>query len=177
MSFYQITDTVKKLLLDNVKEKNISVDFTLGRGNDTIFLSENFNYVYSFDLQKECIDDFELKNIQNVKLFLDSHENVDKYIDGFDCGMYNLGYLPGSNKEITTNAESTLISLYKAVNILNIGGFISIVLYIGHNQGKRESQEVLEFCSRLDNKRFNVAYLNLLNKNNSPSLVLINKMR
>ena len=47
MSFYQITDTVKKLLLDNVKEKNISVDFTLGRGNDTIFLSENFNYVYS----------------------------------------------------------------------------------------------------------------------------------
>ncbi len=177
MSFYQITDTVKKLLLDNVKEKNISVDFTLGRGNDTIFLSENFNYVYSFDLQKECIDDFELKNIQNVKLILDSHENVDKYIDGFDCGMYNLGYLPGSNKEITTNAESTLISLYKAVNILNIGGFISIVLYIGHNQGKRESQEVLEFCSRLDNKRFNVAYLNLLNKNNSPSLVLINKMR
>ncbi|AID44582.1 hypothetical protein SFBM_0634 [Candidatus Arthromitus sp. SFB-mouse-Japan] len=177
MSFYQITDTVKKLLLDNVKEKNISVDFTLGRGNDTIFLSENFNYVYSFDLQKECIDDFELKNIQNVKLILDSHENVDKYIDGFDCGMYNLGYLPGSNKEITTNAESTLISLYKAVNILNIGGFISIVLYIGHNQGKRESQEVLEFCSRLDNKRFNVAYLNLLNKNNPPSLVLINKMR
>ena len=174
MSFYQITDTVKKLLLDNVKEKNISVDFTLGRGNDTIFLSENFNYVYSFDLQKECIDDFELKNIQNVKLILDSHENVDKYIDGFDCGMYNLGYLPGSNKEITTNAESTLISLYKAVNILNIGGFISIVLYIGHNQGKRESQEVLEFCSRLDNKRFNV---NLLNKNNPPSLVLINKMR
>ena len=71
MSFYQITDTVKKLLLDNVKEKNISVDFTLGRGNDTIFLSENFNYVYSFDLQKECIDDFELKNIQNVKLILD----------------------------------------------------------------------------------------------------------
>ncbi len=177
MSFYQITDTVKKLLLDNVKEKNISVDFTLGRGNDTIFLSENFNYVYSFDLQKECIDDFELKNIQNVKLILDSHENVDKYIDGFDCGMYNLGYLPGSNKEITTNAESTLISLYKAVNILNIGGFISIVLYIGHNQGKRESQEVLEFCSRLDNKRFNVAYLNLLNKKNPPSLVLINKMR
>jgi len=166
MSFYQITDTVKKLLLDNVKEKNISVDFTLGRGNDTIFLSENFNYVYSFDLQKECIDDFELKNIQNVKLILDSHENVDKYIDGFDCGMYNLGYLPGSNKEITTNAESTLISFYKAVNILNICGFISIVLYIGHNQGKRESQEVLEFCSRLDNKRFNVAYLNLLNKNN-----------
>ncbi len=141
------------------------------------FLAKILIMFILFDLQKECIDDFELKNIQNVKLILDSHENVDKYIDGFDCGMYNLGYLPGSNKEITTNAESTLISLYKAVNILNIGGFISIVLYIGHNQGKRESQEVLEFCSRLDNKRFNVAYLNLLNKNNPPSLVLINKMR
>lgn len=177
MSFYKITDTAKKLLIDNVKEKNISVDFTLGRGNDTLFLSENFDYVYSFDLQKECIDDFRLKNIDNVKLILDSHENVDKYIDSFDCGMYNLGYLPRSNKEVMTKAESTLISLYKAVTILNIGGFISIVLYIGHEQGKRESQEVLKFCSELDNTRFNVAYLNLLNKNNPPSLVLINKMR
>jgi len=43
MSFYQITDTVKKLLLDNVKEKNISVYFTLGRGNDTIFLIEKYS--------------------------------------------------------------------------------------------------------------------------------------
>lgn len=177
MSFYKITDTAKKLLFENVKVKNISVDFTLGRGNDTLFLSENFNYVYSFDLQKECIDDFKLKNIKNVKLILDSHENVDKYLKEFDCGMYNLGYLPASDKKITTNVESTLISLRKSVDILNVGGFISLVLYVGHDQGKVESQEVLKFCCDLNNKKFNVAYLNLLNKNNPPSLVLINKMR
>ncbi|BAK81091.1 tRNA (mnm(5)s(2)U34)-methyltransferase [Candidatus Arthromitus sp. SFB-rat-Yit] len=177
MSFYKITDTAKKLLFENVKVKNISVDFTLGRGNDTLFLSENFNYVYSFDLQKECINDFKLKNIKNVELILDSHENVDKYLEEFDCGMYNLGYLPASDKKIITNVESTLISLRKSVDILNVGGFISVVLYVGHDQGRVESREVLKFCCDLDNKKFNVAYLNLLNKNNPPSLVLINKMR
>lgn len=177
MSFYQLTTTAKNILLEYVKKKNIAVDFTLGRGNDTVFLSENFNYVYSFDVQEECINDFKLRNIENVKLILDGHENLDKYIESFDCGMYNLGYLPCSDKLITTSKESTLISLTKAIEVLNVGGFISIVLYNGHDQGKDESLEVLDFCSKLDNKRFNVAYLNLINKTNPPSLVLINKTR
>ena len=177
INFYKLTDFVKQILIENVNNKHVSVDFTLGRGNDTVFLSENFNFVYSFDIQKECIDDFERRKIENVKLILDTHSNVDKYLNCFDCGMYNLGYLPRGDKTITTLKESTIISLIKATNMLNVGGFISIVLYVGHEQGKDESLEVLNFCSKLDNRKFNVAYLNFINKNSPPSLVLINKVR
>lgn len=177
MNFYQITDNVKSILLDQVKCKNIAVDFTLGRGNDTLFLSKNFKYVYSFDVQEECIEEFKEKNINNVELILDSHENVDKYLSGFDCGMYNLGYLPLSDKLITTQASSTIKSLEKSVDMLNINGFISVMIYSGHDNGKEECEAVLKFCSELDNKRFNVAHLNLINKVNPPSLVLINKTR
>lgn len=177
MNFYKITETAKSILLDQVNCKNIAVDFTLGRGNDTLFLSENFNYVYSFDIQEECIDEFREKNIHNVRLILDSHENVDKYLDRFDCGMYNLGYLPLSDKLITTKASSTIKSLKKAVDILDVNGFISIILYSGHYNGREECDAVLKFCSDLNNKKFNVAYLNLINKINPPSLILINKIR
>lgn len=176
-NFCKLTEFAKQILLENIINKNISVDFTLGRGNDTIFLSENFNFVYSFDIQRECIDDFRDKNIKNVKLILDTHSNVDKYLNSFDCGMYNLGYLPQGNKSITTLKETTILSLEKSVNMLNVGGVISIILYVGHDEGKYESESVLNFCGKLDNKKFNVAHLNYINKNSPPSLVLINKVR
>ncbi len=177
MSFYIITEFVKDVLLREVKTRDIAVDFTLGRGNDTIFLSENFNYVYSFDIQEECIRDFKEKNLKNVELILDSHENCHKYLKNFDCGMYNLGYLPMSDKTVTTKASSTISSLEKSIDMLNVNGMISIAVYSGHEGGKEEKDAVLKFCKELDNKRFNVGYIDLINKNNSPSLVLINKMR
>ncbi len=177
VNFYKITDLTKRILLENVENKNVSVDFTLGHGNDALFLSSHFDMVYAFDIQRQCIEEFRSMNLKNVKLILDTHANLDKHIDSFDCGMYNLGYLPNGNKMITTLSESTIISLSKAVNIMNVGGFISVVLYVGHEKGIIESKEVLNFCSRLCNKSFNVAYLNLINKNSPPSLVLINKVR
>ena len=177
INIYKLTEFAKEILLNNVKNKEISVDFTLGRGNDTYFLANHFKYVYSFDIQKECIDSFSEKKIQNVKLILDTNANIDKYLDCFDCGMYNLGYLPCGDKKITTKKEDTLFSLSKAIDILNVGGYISLILYVGHENGKEESQAVLDFCSKMDSKKFNVGYLNLINKNNPPSIVLINKIR
>lgn len=177
MNLYQITDFTKQFLFENVINKEVSIDFTLGRGNDSVFLSENFKKVYSFDIQEECIKDFALRNLSNVELILDTHSNVDKYIDYFDCGMYNLGYLPNGDKKITTLKESTINSLSKSIELLRVGGYITIVLYVGHEQGKEEGQEVLKFCSELSNKKYNVAYLNLINKNSPPSLIIINKIR
>lgn len=177
INFYKLTDLTKQILFENVDNKNISVDFTLGRGNDSVFLSSCFNFVYAFDIQRQCIEDFSSRKIGNVKLILDTHANVDRYIQSFDCGMYNLGYLPNGDKMITTLKESTILSLSKAVDMLNVGGFISIILYIGHKQGGYESLEVLNFCESLCNRKFNVAHLNLLNKNLPPSLVLINRIR
>lgn len=177
IDFYKATEFAKYILTENVTNKEVSVDFTLGRGNDSLFLSENFKRVYSFDIQEECIKDFSSRNLPNVKLIFDTHANVDKYLDCFDCGMYNLGYLPRGNKSITTLTDSTIKSLTKAVDMLNINGFISVILYVGHEQGEEEGREVLKFCSELNNTKFNVAYLNFINKNSPPSLILINRTR
>lgn len=177
ISLYKITDFAKQIIENNVKNKQIAIDFTLGRGNDSIFLSENFKKVLSFDIQKECIEDFRKKNLSNVELILDCHKNIDRYTISLDCGMYNLGYLPDGDKSITTLKESTIISLEKTTKFLNMGGIITVCIYTGHEQGIQEGKAVLDFSSKLDNKSFNVAYLNLINKNFSPAIIVINKVR
>ena len=177
INFYKIIELVKQIVLQNVLDKNIAVDFTLGRGQDTIFLSENFNFVYSFDVQTECIKDFEDRRIENVKLILDTHSNVDKYLKCFDCGLYNLGYLPQGDKSITTLKESTIISLDKSLQLLNVGGIICVAMYTGHDNGREESLAVIDFCQRLSSRSFNVVHLDLINKNKSPSLIVISKTK
>lgn len=90
----------------------IALDATVGKGNDTLKLLKavgDEGFVYGFDVQKDALNTAEelLKDFKNYKLILDSHENIDK-IEKFDLVIYNLGYLPGSDKKITTLKDSTL---------------------------------------------------------------------
>lgn len=49
---------------------------------------------------------------------------------------FNLGYLPGGDKAITTTSETTLVALGAAERILMPGGLISVVAYVGHPGGR-----------------------------------------
>lgn len=49
---------------------------------------------------------------------------------------FNLGYLPGGDKEITTQTETTLLALEAAGRIIEPGGLISAVVYVGHPKGR-----------------------------------------
>jgi hypothetical protein len=48
---------------------------------------------------------------------------------------FNLGYLPGGDKQLKTGAETTLRALKAASNVLQAGGLISVVAYTGHPGG------------------------------------------
>lgn len=54
----------------------------------------------------------------------------------FRLVAFNLGYLPGGDKEIKTRSETTLMALEAAKRILIPGGLISIVVYVGHPGGR-----------------------------------------
>ena len=45
---------------------------------------------------------------------------------------YNLGWLPGGDKSITTKLEDTLESIEAAKRLVKHGGMISVMLYRGH---------------------------------------------
>lgn len=156
---------------------DIAVDATLGNGYDTDFLSKNFSKVYSFDIQKCAINTYQSKNINNVVLVNNSHEDFSKYINGkVDCIVYNLGFLPGGDKNITTKCQSTLMSLESSLNIIDKGGLITIALYRGHEEGKKEESAVISFAQNLPKEKYGVMLHSFINRNNTaPFLIVIEK--
>ncbi|ERI91019.1 putative rRNA methylase [Clostridiales bacterium oral taxon 876 str. F0540] len=153
-----------------------AVDATLGNGFDTDFLSEKFSKVYSFDIQKDAIENYEKNKKENVVLINDSHEFFGAYInEKIDCIMYNLGFLPGGNKEVTTTADTTMKSLQEGLAILNPGGIISIAVYVGHAEGLREKNLLLEYVGNIPKKEFGVMVHYFANRNNAPLLIIIEK--
>lgn len=90
--------------------------------------------------------------------------------------VYNLGYLPGNNKEVTTVAHSTLKSIEIGLDLLGDNGLMIIALYSGHEEGKIEKDAVLQFTSKLPKNKYGVLHTEFTNRAKSaPSLVVIEK--
>ena len=109
-------------------------------------------------------------------------EAAERGGDGTDPGdsgapvrvvIFNLGYLPGGNKERTTCADSTLAALRAAMELLAPDGVICITMYSGHPEGKREKAALLEFASALDAGRWHTAYVSMPNQKHDPPEILL----
>lgn len=132
---------------------DIAIDATLGNGHDSLFLSSLFNKIYAFDIQKLAIKRSKkrLENIDNIDIILDSYINFDNYIfEKVDLILYNLGFLPGSNHKVITNAKETIISIKKGLKILKNRGQIIIVSYTQHDNFK-EYNDILNFINEYSN--------------------------
>ena len=162
---------------DFLDNKEIAVDATLGNGHDTDFLCERFNKVYAFDIQECACKNYKERNQKNVFLINDSHEKLDEYVsENIDCIIYNLGFLPGGNKEITTKHETSLNSIKKGLELLNDGGIAAICIYRGHAEGKIEEKYILEYVEGLPKSKYGVMYHSFMNRSNdAPLLVIIEK--
>lgn len=173
----------KEILLERMQRDGVFVDFTMGNGHDTLYFAQYLTegHVYAFDVQEMALENTkklldENGGFDNVTLIHDSHSNVDKYVSGqIDAGIFNLGYLPGSDKSVTTQCDTTLKALEKAVSMIKTGGVIVVVIYPGHKEGSHEAQMVEQFCANLDKHTYNTYKYNLLNKSNPPYLVVAEK--
>lgn len=141
----------------------IAVDATVGNGNDTLFLAQQIaptGWVYGFDIQPTAIHNTREKLQQagvlnNTQLFLSSHANMQQLIPVAQQGniaaiMFNLGYLPGADKQIITCTESTLVALNAAITLLASGGILTVLAYPGHVGGDNETARVQQWQKALD---------------------------
>lgn len=173
----EISNIAHEIIKNNCCSYEIAVDATLGNGHDTDFLSEQFKKVICFEIQKTAIDNYNKNKKNNVNIICDSHENLLNYIEvKVDCVMYNLGFLPGGDKNITTHAETTIKSMEQALILLKPGGIISMALYVGHEEGEREKNAILQFASELPKNEYGVMLHSYINRNNkAPMLLIIEK--
>lgn len=153
---------------DGVK---FAVDATLGNGKDSLFLARALSQtqgkdstLFGFDIQVSAVenscsllekegfkkgDDFHffLCNHKDAKTFLEEKFGCD-YISSKGKGviMFNLGWLPSSDKEIVTLANSTLSALVDSLEILRkTSGFLSVLSYRAHEGGMDEYLKVRNF--------------------------------
>lgn len=164
------------IIKEYVKNKNVAIDATLGNGYDCDFLSSCFKKVYAFEIQKEACEKYIDKN-NNVIIINESHHKIDKFInEEVDCVCYNLGYLPGGNKEITTLAETSLKSIQLSLNLLSKNGIISIAIYRGHNEGIEEKNCIIKYLKTLPKNSFGVMIHECINRSQkSPLLIIVEK--
>ena len=183
-SLTNLLSMAKRLLDISIKENGVYADFTVGKGGDTLYIKKTCPSakIYAFDIQARAVEitrkRLEDENCldENIILINDSHANLKKYIrEELDGAIFNLGYLPGSDKSVTTLAGSTLECLSGALEILKPGGVIVVSVYPGHGEGAKEGEKILEFAQNLERKEFDCLYHRLINISEAPFIVAFQK--
>ncbi|MBE6630552.1 MAG: rRNA methyltransferase [Ruminococcaceae bacterium] len=174
----------KQFILNHLGAGDVAVDFTMGNGHDTEFLSKTVGetgHVYAFDVQKQALESTaaNLKQAgcpENYTLILDSHHKVKEYVQGpIRAGMFNLGYLPGSDKSITTMRVTTMPAIEAAIDLLDHGGVLLVAVYPGHAEGDAEGKMVLDYFATLDRHVICCTLIRILNSPTSPFFIVIEK--
>jgi tRNA G37 N-methylase Trm5 len=170
-----------------VREDEILIDATCGNGHDTLFLAKlKPRLLYSLDIQPQALSAAQqllsqhltAQEALHVTFIEGSHAQFPTEIAARSVKLivYNLGYLPGGNKSITTLAETTLHSLKGALELIIPGGAISVTCYPGHPEGKREEEMILNFAKGLDPKKWSCCHHRWINRNNAPSVLFIHSL-
>ncbi len=180
-----LTDLHKHFIRQHLGEGEVAVDFTMGNGNDTLFLSRTVGEsgrVYAFDIQPAALEstDSHLKANgapENYTLILASHSRVKEFVkEPIKAGMFNLGYMPRSgDKTLTTKRETTLEAIKSAIELLLPDGVLIIAIYPGHEEGRLEGEMVRDYLKTLSKYRFCPSEFHILNSENSPYFFLLEK--
>ena len=168
----------KQFLSAHIKEGGTCIDFTMGNGHDTAWLSKAVGEngkVYAFDIQEKALESTrntlkEENCPDNCTLICDSHSNVLNYVSEKICaGVFNLGYLPGSgHKEITTLRPTTRKAVEAAISLLDKDAIILIAVYPGHEEGKLEGEMLDEYLRTFDRRKICVSRFQIVNSPTSP---------
>jgi len=155
---------------------SLVVDATAGNGKDTLFLAGLVGpagLVLAFDIQPEALEKTraaleEARLAARVRLVPAGHENIAACLrhelapaptgrpaaglaaesPKVSAAMFNLGFLPGSAKEIVTRPDTTLAALNGLLPAMLPGALLTIHCYSGHKGAMEESRAVLDWAAR-----------------------------
>lgn len=163
------------------------VDATLGTGQDCLQLAQlvgEGGRVYGFDVQEVALQRTRERLQQHgvaerAQLFLISHEHLADYVPpGIRLAAFNLGWLPGSDKQVSTRVDSTLKALGSALTLLAPLGLMVVCIYPGHPEGKREQAAILDWAAKLSPRDCTVLWHQFANGGpGAPSCLVVEKIR
>ncbi|ASA97594.1 rRNA methylase [Anoxybacillus flavithermus TNO-09.006] len=185
MKLMRILPFARSLIDLAVKEGDIVVDATVGNGHDTLYLAERvgeYGHVFGFDIQAQAIENTTKRLHEHhietrVTLVQASHAELDAHIPPEYKGritgaMFNLGYLPGGDKQIVTKPNSTIAAIEQLLDIMAPEGIIVLVIYHGHPEGAIERDALLQYVSTIDQQRAHVIRYEFMNQINHPPFIV-----
>lgn len=174
MAIKKVIEYAHYLLEQTLTCQDTAVDMTCGNGHDTVLLCEKAKKVYAFDIQEAAINKTKekTKEFNNVVVIQDSHENILKYVSEAKGVIFNLGYLPGGDKMITTQYATTIKALENVLSLLQVDGICVIVVYPGHGPGMLEAIELEKYVKELNQKEFDCLKYQFINQINYPPYLL-----
>lgn len=141
---------------------DLAVDATCGNGHDTTHLARLVGpqgRVVAFDIQAPAIEETRGR-LQSAGLddgrvhFIQAcHRHLDRHVEPSSAAlvMFNLGYLPGGDRDLTTRSEHTVQALDAAIRALRPGALLLVTCYPGHPEGERETAAVKQWMSNAAN--------------------------
>lgn len=179
------TDIAMYMTAGYLEDGDFAVDATCGNGHDTLSLSlavGKSGKVLALDLQEDAVLAtralLDGQGIENVSVrqcnFVDIKKAAQEVCPDRQPSavIFNLGYLPGGDKCITTRMEDTVTAVAEALALIRPGGIVTAVLYSGHSEGAKEKKALLQMAGALPPDHYHVVYANLLNQKKNPPEVL-----
>ncbi len=162
------------------------IDATMGGGGDTQALCEMVGadgHVYAFDIQPDAVERTRTRLIQanfieRAELICASHARMAEFVhEEVDAVVFNLGWLPGGDKSVTTLTDTTLIAVNAALSLLKRGGVMTICAYPGHSEGARERDALIDWAEMLDGRCYQAMMRRYLNQpENTPLMIAVERM-
>mgnify|MGYP001595609159 CR=1 FL=1 len=165
----RLTEYVHLCLEKRLSKGDCVLDATAGKGYDTLKsaqLIQPNGQVIALDIQEEAIKATEEKLTQAglntlCEFHLGNHGEVLKEItQTFDCILFNLGYLPGSDKTTITTPKNTLSALNQCQNLLKANGILFVTAYRQHQGGLEEASVVENWMHRKTAKKWFIQTVN-----------------
>lgn len=185
MKLQGILPFARHLLDLALTEGSIAVDGTVGNGHDTTYLAKKVGptgHVFGFDIQELAIQNtkerLEKEAVcDQVTLFEESHEHMTNLIPAeyhgkINGAIFNLGYLPGGDKEIVTTPTSTISAIEQLINIMAPEGMIILVIYHGHPEGQVERDKLLDYVNSLNQQEMHALKYEFINQKNNPPFII-----
>ena len=189
MTRISLAETAHQLIIEQLKTGDAVIDATLGNGHDALFLAQTIGatgQLFGFDIQEAALNNsrerLQTQQIQtSVTLFQASHAEMltlipQQWHGKIQAIMFNLGYLPGADKTLITQAASTLQALAAATQLLAEQGVLTVMAYPGHAGGDQESEQLAAWCQQLTTQQFSCQIiLSHHDKPTAPRLFVIRK--
>ena len=180
---FSALDIIQKILEEHVKEGDLCIDATAGRGNDTAFLAERVGesgHVIAFDIQEDAVNSTRALLVEKglerrAEVLLESHSEMGKYAkpQSVSCITFNFGWLPKGDHNIFTRKETSIPAIEAGLELLRDGGIMTLILYYGRETGFEEKDALLAYLPTLDSGKYTVVEMPFVNRSNCPPIPIV----